>query len=308
MPDLNTVVWPPDKYLFAALSDDGQNAVDVRALGATGDERESHLAVAAILYGRNGGAAAGSREEALLSQANNADNVATVAAGVLPVNAYQMLWDAAGGNWDRAQGSGGALIVTSGLVDDSAFGIATDRVFPSGALFDDVASDTVDEGDVGIFRMTANRLLMAVLADPTTPTQRQAVDSSGYASVGQLIKPAAAPPATCSTAQDNGSATTLNVKGTPGSVYAMRVANTNANKRYFQLHNTATTPGGGAAAQLWFAVPGGSVDQPGILELTQEFFAPAERFTTGIAWAWSTTATTYTAATAGDHQTQVRYV
>ncbi len=49
--------------------------------------------------------------------------------------------------------------------DDAAFGIATDSVAPAGALFDDVAPDSVNEGDVGLLRMSANRNLFATLRD-----------------------------------------------------------------------------------------------------------------------------------------------
>lgn len=49
--------------------------------------------------------------------------------------------------------------------DDTAFGIATDQVTPIGALADDVASDSVDEGDVGLVRMALNRILYTIIRD-----------------------------------------------------------------------------------------------------------------------------------------------
>lgn len=60
--------------------------------------------------------------------------------------------------------TGGTLNVrmsdnSAGLItDDTAFTPATDVGFPIMGLFDDTATDSVDEGDAGIFRMTANRL------------------------------------------------------------------------------------------------------------------------------------------------------
>jgi len=50
-------------------------------------------------------------------------------------------------------------------VDDGAFAIATDSVAPAGFLFDDVAPDSVDEGDVGLARMSANRVPYSTIRD-----------------------------------------------------------------------------------------------------------------------------------------------
>ena len=59
----------------------------------------------------------------------------------------------------------GAVTISDTLVDDAAFGIATSRVFPAGYLFDDVAPDSVNEGDIGGPRMSANRVPYAQLRD-----------------------------------------------------------------------------------------------------------------------------------------------
>jgi len=104
-----------------------------------------------------------------------------------------------------------------------------------------------------------------------------------------------------------GAATTANVKASAGYVYTIYCINRNAAVRYFQLHNTATTPAGGATAQNTWAVPAGTTDNPGILILDTAYFSPSERFATGIAWAISTAEATYAAATAGDHSVRVRY-
>lgn len=64
--------------------------------------------------------------------------------------------------------------------DDAAFTIATDNVAPMGALADETAPDSVDEGDVGIPRMTLDRkLLMRVVG--ATDANRLDVDGSGHA-------------------------------------------------------------------------------------------------------------------------------
>jgi hypothetical protein len=50
-------------------------------------------------------------------------------------------------------------------VDDSAFTVATDEVGAIGAMFDDIAPDSIDEGDIGILRQSANRNLYINLRD-----------------------------------------------------------------------------------------------------------------------------------------------
>lgn len=49
--------------------------------------------------------------------------------------------------------------------DDSGFGVGADSVAPIGALADESAPDAVDEGDVGIVRMTLNRALHVSVRD-----------------------------------------------------------------------------------------------------------------------------------------------
>lgn len=50
-------------------------------------------------------------------------------------------------------------------VDDSSFGVGSDSVAPLGGLFDDNTPDSVDEGDSGVVRMSANRNLYTTLRD-----------------------------------------------------------------------------------------------------------------------------------------------
>lgn len=55
------------------------------------------------------------------------------------------------------------------FVDDAAFTPATSKVLAIGATFDDAATDSVDEGDIGALRMTSTRhLMVAVQSAPTT--------------------------------------------------------------------------------------------------------------------------------------------
>lgn len=79
----------------------------------------------------------------------------------------------------------GTVTATIGdtIADDSAFTIATDKVFPMGALVDETTPDSADEGDVGIPRMTADRKLIMEIADATTDANRLAINGSGEAQV-----------------------------------------------------------------------------------------------------------------------------
>lgn len=66
--------------------------------------------------------------------------------------------------------------------DDSAFTVATDSVAPTGFLADETATDTVDEGDVGIARMdTSRRVLTRIVG--ATDANRLDIDASGRATV-----------------------------------------------------------------------------------------------------------------------------
>jgi hypothetical protein len=68
-------------------------------------------------------------------------------------------------------------------VDDAAFGVATDSVAPTGGMFDDVAPDSVNEGDVGIVRMSGNRNLYVNLRDNAGNERGLNIDASGNLNV-----------------------------------------------------------------------------------------------------------------------------
>jgi hypothetical protein len=52
--------------------------------------------------------------------------------------------------------------------DDSPFTVGKDKVVAIGAMCDEVSADSVDEGDIGIPRMTADRLLKVSVANGAT--------------------------------------------------------------------------------------------------------------------------------------------
>ena len=100
-----------------------------------------------------------------------------------------------------------------------------------------------------------------------------------------------------------GAAITNQVKQSTGSVYSVFCENINAAKRYLQLHNSAVGISAGNVPLAAFAIPATSS-----LSLTQAFFTSAGmNFTTGITFAFSTTAGTYTAGVATDQNTIILY-
>lgn len=122
--------------------------------------------------------------------------------------------------------------------------------------------------------------------------------------IGVLPKPIAAATYSPVRFADYGANATLNVKTTTGNVLSVSCFNANGATRYLQLHNTATVPNAGDVPRLVFLVP--SLQQ---IRVGTEFFTQAGvNFSTGIAFAFSTTQGTYTAGVAGDQFTQVLYV
>jgi len=98
--------------------------------------------------------------------------------------------------------------------------------------------------------------------------------------------------------------TTTNAKTAAGTLVYAAVINTTASTRYIQFHNTATTPSGGATAQVKFLVPANSA----IVLSADDLGANGAYFQTGIAYANSTVATTYTAGSAGDLLLDMYYI
>ena len=101
-----------------------------------------------------------------------------------------------------------------------------------------------------------------------------------------------------------GAAVTQNVKSTSANIYGIYATNANAAVRYIQIHNTATTPAGGAVPVMSFAIPALGGDKV----IDHAFLVGAGvNLATGAAMAVSTTAGTYTAATAAEHNTIIIY-
>lgn len=89
--------------------------------------------------------------------------------------------DAAGGlrvSIVAGAGSGG-----TSMTDDAAFTPGTTTITPIGAMFDDVAPDSVNEGDGGVVRMSANRNLYVTLRDAAGNERGLNIDASGQLAV-----------------------------------------------------------------------------------------------------------------------------
>lgn len=100
---------------------------------------------------------------------------------------------------------------------------------------------------------------------------------------------------------DFGATITKNAKAAAGIVTNVIAENNNAQPRYLQLHNTATTPTLGAAPAISVKLVAGETKVIGPEALSVNGF----KFTTGIAYAWSTVAGTYQSGSVADHTTQV---
>lgn len=151
----------------------------------------------------------------------------------------------------------GAVVVAGRIVDDAPFTVGTDRVHPIGLMADESSTDSVDEGDVGVARMTLDR--------------KAVVSNYAHMAGGWT------PNLTVSAASTN--ATSL--KGSAGQVGYIVVTNVNAAMRYLKLYNKATSPTVGTDTPvLVIPIPGNTAGAGCALN-----FGPGVEFTTGIAWA-----------------------
>lgn len=69
------------------------------------------------------------------------------------------------------------------FTDDAAFTVGTTQCTPIGALADETAPDSVDEGDVGALRMTLDRLLKIQVAGVATGIAVPVTDNGGLISI-----------------------------------------------------------------------------------------------------------------------------
>jgi len=87
----------------------------------------------------------------------------------------------AGNNSVRVSVVSGAAGVTH--VDDAGFTVTTDDGVPAFAMFDDTSPDSVNEGDAGVLRMSANRNLYGTIRDAAGNERGVNVNASNQLSV-----------------------------------------------------------------------------------------------------------------------------
>ena len=62
--------------------------------------------------------------------------------------------------------------------DDAAFSVGTDHVSPAGYLLDDTGTDSVDEGDIGVARMSSDRIAYSRVQDGHNAAQGATTDAA----------------------------------------------------------------------------------------------------------------------------------
>jgi hypothetical protein len=77
----------------------------------------------------------------------------------------------------------GAAVVASPALDDAAYSPTTTRPFVAGAVFDDVATDSINEGDAGYVRQSANRNLFTTIRDAAGNERGVNVNASNALSI-----------------------------------------------------------------------------------------------------------------------------
>jgi hypothetical protein len=177
------------------------------------------------------------------------------------------------------------ILYTPGL---ATFYIGSDKV----AVFND---DGPPNGPLSLYVKNSESDPMALSHIQIRDSEFYVLDAGG---TGSSSSGSTSPSTTQSpyTQYQNDSFTTVNVKSTPGHVYSFVVTNTTTSARYLQLHNTTTTPASGDTPEFKILVPANGIVSIG----TDVFGTVGNYFSSGIAVANSTTATTYTAGTTGD--------
>lgn len=211
---------------------------------------------------------------------------------------------AAGETAQASMNAAAELLVSSGTAAGS-LGKAEDAAHASGdtgvAILakrtDTAASSSATDGDY----VTVNSDSLGHLWAREGYAPQYEDNTNGVGAM--VIKPLAVSTYSPTLFTNYGANATLNVRAAPGNVYSLYCDNLNAGVRYLQLHNTATTPAGAAVPLMTFKIPATST-----LVLGTEFFSQAGmNFSTGIAFAFSTTEGTYTAGAAADQFTQIQY-
>lgn len=235
---------------------------------------------------------------AIAVSTDNIDDKLAVAAApadaesnaIATTNVRSRLMTYNGGTWDRVRsGLVGLQTLFTGLQNIIAVvRYNAVRVVLADGNFTELQGNT--RGDLAVCEQFA----------PTAEDNPNSVYASAY-----RIVPVAAYAATV-LVTDYAATVTKNAKNTAGVVTSVYGSNRNAALRYLQLHNTATVPGAGAVPLISIGVLPNAVNPGQSIIFDDALFSQGGVFfSLGIAYAWSTTEGTYTAATAADHSTTV---
>lgn len=146
---------------------------------------------------------------AMLGVRRDTPTAETPAAGDYVVPQYS----ANGEAWVRLAGE---------LADDAAFTVGTTRVLPTGLLADETSPDSVNEGDIGIPRMTLDR--KAIVTSYPSSTTGDGLSVANFNSGDTFT-------ALTNTAQV--------IKASAGNFYGYYIYNPNSSATYVMLYNTA---------------------------------------------------------------------
>lgn len=152
------------------------------------------------------------------------------------------------------------LIDDTIYTDDSAFMPGTSKVNVAGYMADETSTDSIDEGDVGVARMTLDRKVVV----------SQYAHTAGGATPYVLISAS--------------STNATSLKASAGQIYSIQVFNTNASARYLKLYNKASAPTVGSDTPVkTILIPGASAGAGASISVNVGI-----SFSTGIAFAITT--------------------
>jgi hypothetical protein len=184
----------------------------------------------------------------------------------------------------------------------SGTGIITDpAVIAHGDVNLGEKTDTIATTDTGTFTFIA--LFKRFLDRLTT-----LFGTASLLSVGRVKVEATTAVAALSDYNAMGTQVAQVIKGSAGNLYMIAATNLNSSTRYLQLFDRTTVPSGGTTPLKCYPVYGN-----GFTPLDLAYFGVAAAsqglyFANGICWAMSTTALTYTAATAAETIVEARYL
>lgn len=167
----------------------------------------------------------------------------------------------------------------------------------SGGVYN-ASPSTLTEGQFAITRIDSkgsNRV-----AEQNQPVAED--NTANYGIIGTLRKLVLGP-TYAGTKYQNNSFTTTNVVAAAANVGRINIFNTTASPRYFQIHNSTAGASGGATAYEFWLIPANSQVILGMNELGEGGMP----LSTGFTIANSSTASTYTAGSAGDLLVNLNY-